>query len=498
MNYINVYEYLEATVMRVPDRTAFAAEAESFTFREVYEQAESAAAKLHHENIYKEPVVVFMNKHPKNIIAFLAVIASGNFYIPIDDEMPAARIELILENVQARAIICDNETIQTAKERKLPGRYYLYDQLIQTKADKERLQEVRRNIIDTDPVYVVFTSGSTGIPKGVAASHRSLIDYIEQLSKELGFTQESVFANQAPLYFDAAWKEIGATLKLGAATYLVPRNLFLFPAKLVEFLNEHKVNTICWVVSALTMISGFKTFDVVKPEYLHTVVFVGEVFPMKQFLIWKTALPNAAFTNLYGPTEGTGVCCYYHVNREFDENEVLPIGYPFQNTEVILLDEENKKASEGEICIRGSSLTLGYYRDFGKTRECFVQNPLNQEYPELIYRTGDIGRYNAYGELVFVSRKDHQIKHMGHRVELGEIEANVLAEDTIKTACCLYDSQKGKILLYYVGDIGESELAVWLKDRLSRYMMPNRIRKIKVMPLTPNGKIDRKHLYEIK
>jgi len=495
----HVLDYLDATVKRVPDKIAFANETDALTFQEVHDQNRAVATFFMNKGLYKEPVVVFMNKHPKTITAFFGVINSGNFYVPIDEEMPRVRIDLILDNLKPRAIICDAQTIEIAKDFTFTGELYLYDELIQTAIDEEGLKKVREKAIDTDPIYVVFTSGSTGIPKGVVACHRSVLDYIEQLSETLEFNEDTVFGNQTPLYFDACLKELYPTLKFGATTYLVPKSLFMFPIKLVEFLNEHKINTICWVVSALTMISAFGAFKKIVPEYLHTIAFGSEVFPIKQFRIWRETLPNAKFTNLYGPTEGTGMCCYYKVNRDFELDEAIPVGRPFKNTEIILLDENNKRAADGEpgeICIRGTSLTMGYYNNPEKTAEAFVQNPLNTAYPELIYRTGDIGKYNEYGELVFVSRKDYQIKHMGHRIELGEIEVNVNMLEEIKLSGCIYDTEKGKIVLYYVGDMEAAELTKVLRDKLPRYMLPNYIEKLSEMPLTPNGKINRVFLKE--
>ena len=264
-------------------------------------------------------------------------------------------------------------------------------------------------------------------------------------------------------------------------------------------MNQFKINTVCWVVSALTMISSFRTFEKVIPEHLHTIAFASEVFPIKQFHLWKAALPNARFINLYGPTEVTGICCYYEVDREFSLEESLPIGRPFKNTDIILLDENNKEPApgeQGEICVRGTSLTLGYYRNPEKTGEAFVQNPLNDMYPELIYRTGDLGKYNERGELVFLSRKDFQIKHMGHRIELGEIEVIVNMHPEVSTACCIFDNEKKKIVLYYVGQVDSKEMATYIKEKLPRYMVPNVIRQLEQMPLTPNGKINRNLLKE--
>lgn len=494
----NVLEYLETTVNLKPDKTAYANETVSLTFREVYNRARAVGTFLVREELYKQPVIVFMRKHPDTITAFYGIVYSGNYYVPLDEEMPKERIQLILERLNPKAVICDDATRNLVPVRK-ESHVFLYEDLIKTSIDKEGLDAVREKAIDTDPVYIVFTSGSTGIPKGVIACHRSVIDYIESLSTVLKFSETTIFGNQTPLYVDACLKELYPTLKFGATTYLIPKSLFRFPVKLVEFLNQYNINTICWVVSALTMISAFDTFEKLIPKTLHTIAFGSEVFPIKQFNLWKEALPEARFFNLYGPTEATGMSCYFYVNREFGPEEVMPIGKPFPNTEILLLDEQNQvpaHGNPGEICIRGTSLTLGYYGDFAKTQEVFTQNPFNQIYPELIYRTGDLGKYNDRGELMFISRKDNQIKHMGHRIELGEIEHAANNIEGIKSACCLFDDVKKKILLFYVGALTAREIIAGLKDKLPRYMLPNVIENLAEMPLTPNGKINRVLLRE--
>ncbi len=497
----NVLEYLEETVQRFPDKVAFANESMGMTFREVYQGARSIGSGLLEKGYGREPVVIYMQKHPHMITAFWGVVYSGCFYVPMDEEMPKFRAELIFQNLKPRAVICDETTAGQMKDfPDFDGEVLLYEEISQHPVREEAIAQVRRKAIDTDPVYIVFTSGSTGVPKGVAACHRSVIDYVESLTEVLQVTEDSVFANQTPLYFDACLKELFSTLKYGATTYLVPKSLFMFPIKLVEFLNEYKINTVCWVVSALTMISSMKTFDKVKPEYLHTVAFGSEVFPIKQFNLWRQALPKARFINLYGPTEATGMSCYYEVDREFQEGDAIPIGRPFKNTEILLLDENNQvppQGEPGEMCIRGTAVTLGYYNNFEKTNEVFVQNPLNSSYHELIYRTGDIGKLNQYGELVFISRKDYQIKHMGHRIELGEIEVHVNMIEGIHSACCIYDKEKEKIVLFYVGETEKKALVTELKKKLPRYMIPNQVYEIPRMPLTANGKIDRVKLKEI-
>ncbi len=487
----NVLTYLDDIVKKVPDKVAFADGDESYTFEKVYRESRAVGTALAKAGLSREPVAVFTEKHPKTVVAFLGVITAGCFYVPIDSDMPQTRVNLILGNCRARAIICDRATEQKAYSLGFGGKIMMYDTVAAAVEDGEILAGIRDRALDIDPVYIVFTSGSTGVPKGVTACHRSVIDYIEQLSDVLEFDENTVFANQAPLYFDSCLKEIFPTLKFGATTYFVPRSLFMFPVKLIEYLNEHRINTICWVVSALTMISSLGAFNILKPKYLKTVAFGGEVFPSKQFKIWRDALPNATFTNLYGPTEGTGMCCYYRVGRELSDGEAVPVGRPFGNTEILLVNERGEAAEEGEIYIRGAGVTLGYYNDPERTAAAYVQNPLNKAYPETVYRTGDLGRYNEYGELVFVSRRDSQIKHMGHRIELGEIEANAAAADGVALCACVYNGDSDKITLYYSGSAPPAEVKTFLRGRLPRYMLPGAVKKLAVMPLTANGKIDR-------
>ncbi len=505
----NVLDALAKTVKRVPDKVAFADDKRALTFEELDKAKDSIGTTLIAAGYSKEPVLIYMEKSPRQIAAFFGVVAAGCFYVPIDDEMPASRIDLIIKNCNPKVMICDEVTAKKAGVLSFSGKVISYDETVKTEPDHDLLKKVHDGAIDTDPIYIVFTSGSTGVPKGVVANHRSVMDYITQLSEVLQFDGDTVFGNQSPLYFDACLKEIYPTIRFGATTYLIPKELFSQPKNLVDFLNEKKINTICWVVSALTMISAFKTFDIEKPEYLRTVAFGSEVFPIKQYLLWRKAVPDAHFTNLYGPTEATGMSCYFHCDRELSEGEPIPIGRPFENTEVILLknvassDESEKlvaasKDEEGEICLRGTCVTMGYFNDKERTDAAFIQNPLQNAYPEIIYRTGDMGRYNERGELVFLSRQDHQIKHMGHRIELGEIESDVSTIDEIKICACTYDKNRDKIVLHYVGDIEKKPLIERLKTLLPRYMVPGKVIQLDEMPFTANGKIDRKRLEEMK
>lgn len=489
----NILEYLENTAARIPDKLAFSTGKEDMTFGEVYSQSRAIGSKLAALGLYKESVVILMDKHPRTVTAFWGVIYAGCFYACLDEKMPRARIDSIIENLSPKAIIADKRNLKAAEALGLEYTL-LYDDICNFAIDERALLDVRRRQCDTDPIYVVFTSGSTGMPKGVVACHRSVIDYTESLADALGFDENTVFANQTPLYFDAPLKELMPTLKMGATTYFVPRMLFSFPVKLVEYLDTYKINTVCWVVSALVQISSLGALEAHTPKYLTTVAFGSEVFPRKQYDLWRAALPNARFFNLYGPTEATGMSCYWQADRELAPDEPIPVGRPFDNTEIILLDSENKRADEGEICIRGTCVTMGYYNNPERTDEAFVVNPLVSAYREIIYRTGDIGRYNAHGELVFVCRKDNQIKHMGHRIELGEIESAAMNQDGVARAVCVYAKEKKAIALFYVGELEETQISKALAEMLPRYMLPSLTRKLSAIPLTDNGKINRTEL----
>lgn len=495
----NILQYLEQTVLRVPNKIAFSDGENSLSFSQLFHASKGIGTYLIDNSCSCSPIMVIMEKHPHEIAAFLGVIYAGGFYIPIDAEMPSKRIEVIAQSTKPALIICDEKNEKLARSICCAD-VVLYNDISEYAYCDEKLGFIRSNQIDTDPIYIVFTSGSTGIPKGVVACHRSVIDYTESLCMALDFSVETVFGNQTPLYFDAPLKEIMPTLKYGATTYFVPKKLFMFPIKLVEYLNQNKINTICWVVSALTMISAFGAFDKVKPEYLKLIAFGSEVFPIKQFKIWREALPEAVFYNLYGPTEATGMSCYYKVNRDFADNESIPIGKPFNNTRILLIGDDGKSVPQGqpgEICISGTCVTMGYYSNEEKTNEAFIQNPLQHNYREIIYRTGDLAKYNEYGELVFISRKDYQIKHMGHRIELGEIEAAADSVSGVARSCCIYDDIKRKIHLFYIGESVETEVSSFLKGYLPRYMIPSTIVRLETLPLTPNGKLNRRALKEM-
>ena len=495
---INVLEYLETSAEKYPGRSAVADPEKGYTYRELKEYARRAGTVIADHTEPGKPVPVFAEKSTDALAAFLGIVYAGCFYSMVEPKQPPARIRQMLEVLAPDVLVADERFQKELESVGYSGKVLWYQELFGQDADEGKLKNIRSGHIDTNPLYVNFTSGSTGIPKGVVVSHRSVIDFIGHFTELFGITQEDVIGNQAPFDFDVSVKDIYSALKTGAAIQIIPKKYFSFPTKLLDYLCDREVTTLIWAVSALCIITALKAFDYKVPKNIKKVIFSGEVMPVKHLNLWREHLPDALYANVYGPTEITCNCTYYIVDREFKQEEVLPAGVPFPNEKVFLLDEENKAVekpfTEGEICVSGTALSLGYYRNPEQTRQAFVQNPLNSHYMEMIYRTGDLGYYDEEGLLYFRGRKDFQIKHMGHRIELGEIETAMNRIDGIARSCCLYDDKKNKIYAFYKGDLEKRAVVKELGASLPGFMVPNVFCQVENMPLTDHGKIDRKAL----
>ncbi len=494
----NILDYLEASEASCPTKIAYEDLEDSFTYTQVLTNAKRIGSALLAELPQNAPVPVLMEKKAWTLHVFMGAVCAGCFYTLVEPEQPLERIRTILHTLGAQVIITSGHLLEGLKELEFSGRVLLAEELVQHRIDEEGLAKRRACACDTDPLYAIFTSGSTGVPKGVVVCHRSVIDFTEHFTRIFGFCREDVIGGQAPFDFDVSVKDIYPAMKVGATLEVIPKRYFSVPKKLLDFLDERKVTSLTWAVSALCVISMLKGFRYKVPGSIRRVMFSGEVMPVGQLNYWRSYLPDAMYVNLYGPTEITCNCTYYILDRDFSEEEQIPIGTAFPNERVILLDEENHLLTEagklGEICVLGTALALGYYRNEEKTRQAFVQNPLNDCYPELMYRTGDLGRYGEDGQLYYVTRKDFQIKHMGHRIELGEIETALQALPGIERACCIYDEPNTKIICFYVGKPEAKEIIRQLTEKIPRFMIPNSFCRVERMPITKNGKIDRKAL----
>lgn len=517
-NYIhNILELLERSAERFPDRPAFGDPEKDITFRELVRKARAAGELLAADVPSESPVAFYLEKSVDAVTAMFGAVYAGGFYSFIDVRQPAARAQKVLDVLEPAVLITDEENAEKAEELSFGGRRILLKDLLEQagrtlSGQKEPLSllspvlaRIRSAMTDTAPLYVNFTSGSTGTPKGVAVCHRSVIEFIAHFAPLFQVTEEDIFGNQAPFDFDVSVKDIYSGLYTGAKVQIIPREYFSNPTQLMDYLCEKKTTILIWAVSAMCFVSIMNALDYRIPETVRSVGFSGEVMPIKQLNVWKKYLPDAMYVNLYGPTEITCNCTYYVLDpgKEYGLEEVIPAGTAFENEKVFLLDEENQEvdpsdlSGEGEICVGGTCVALGYYRDPERTAAAFVQNPLNDRYPERIYRTGDIGRYDADGNLVYVSRKDFQIKHLGHRIELGEVEADTMARDGVSRACCIYDAKKKRLILFYTGERDKKDLEKELKEILPPFMVPNKTIRLEEMPLNKNGKIDRHALEAI-
>ncbi len=496
----NVTYWLDETAARFPDKTAYADENKEITFSELRAQARAIASELTQRGLFKKPVAIFLEKGVDVLVSFMGAAYSCNFYSPIDVDMPGSRVNKILEVLEPAVVITTGTLREVFSAYDYKGEFLLLEEVLVSDVQDDALEAARGKGIDTDLLYVLFTSGSTGVPKGVTINHRAVIDYIDWVTETFDITEKDSFGNQAPFYFDNSILDIYSTLKTGATTYIIPKTLFAQPVLLLEYLKEKKINTIFWVPSALIVVAKLKAFkNVDLSDTLRRVLFCGEVMPNKQLNVWRRFLPDVQYANLYGPTEITDACTYYIVDREFSDEEPLPIGFPMPNTDILVLNEKNEPVTgeeAGELCVRGTSLSMGYYKNPEKTKEAFVQNPLNQAVPELIYRTGDVVKYNERGEIIYLSRKDFQIKHMGHRIELGEIETAVSSLPEISLNCCLYDEKRQKIVLFIEEELEKAYINEKISHLVPEYMLPNKVVRVEKMPINANGKIDRVKLKE--
>ena len=494
MNF--VLSYFEQ--MEENEKTAVIYKDLKISYKDLIKKAKVVGTNLAGDVLNNDPVIIFMNKGIDALEAFFGVLYAGGCYSLINPEFPDTRINQIKGVLNNKVVITNDEFIERAKEVFGDTKIFNINDLINGEVNEEVLENIKNNKMDIDPVYINFTSGSTGVPKGVMVSNRSIVDFINKFTKVFNITSDDILANQAPFDFDVSVKDIYSAFSKGATLLIVPKEYFSNPSLLLDYVCDNKATVMVWAVSALCLITTFHGLDYKVPETVKKIIFSGEVMPIKHLKKWMEKLPNTMFVNAYGPTEITCNCTYHIIDNNRSYDEYIPIGKSFKNEKVFLLDQEDKLVTNpgevGEICVSGSCLALGYYNNWDQTNAHFMQNPLNTKYFERIYRTGDLGRYDENGDLIFSGRKDFQIKYMGHRIELEEIDRAIMKVDNVVRTCTIFDEDKNRLYGFYIGDIETKDLKITLQKELPVYMVPTVLVKYDEFPITKNGKIDRKEL----
>lgn len=501
---INAVEYLEDGAARqFPKRIAIEDGDRRWTFEQLRKDARNCGAQLIRRlDAINEPIAVFLPKCAETVIADLGILCSGNIYSNLDVKSPHLRIRNILDKIGPALCITSRALFHVLHEIGVPENQICCIEDLLEAADGDADQAISSRlgrIVDTDPLCIINTSGSTGTPKGVALCHRGTIDFMEWVFDTFNLDEHERIGSLSPFYFDIYTLELFLCLARGSTLVLVPDQAATFPAKLIEFLEQRSISFLFWVPSIMVTIANMGLLGHRNPA-LRNVFFAGEVFPTRQLNQWRRAFPTARFVNLYGPIEIHVDCTYYVVDREFGDDEPLPIGRPCRNTDILILSEDDRLCADnehGELCVRGSSLALGYWNDPEKTASVFVQNPLQTRFREMIYRTGDLAYRNECGDIYLVGRRDFQIKHLGYRINLQEIEHLVHSVEGIGQACVLYQASRKEITVFYeslAGGVTPAGIRAHLATVFPKYMVPTVYHHMDSLPRNPNGKIDRNRL----
>ncbi len=467
----NIVEYLHSSFLTNKDKIAFSDNNKTLTYGQVFNEVLLKASYLREQGIINSPIIVKVNRSVDSIIAFLSILLSKNYYIPVDEDIPNYKLEQIINLSKAKYFI-------SFKEEELGIKKIIFDN------DVNNISfDIFSSSFDmNDIAYIIFTSGSTGEPKGVVKTHKNIISFVDNFVKTFDFLKQERIANQSPFFFDASAKDIYLTLRLSASLYIPDKTVFSLPMESINYLNEHRISMIYWVPSILSMVAKTRTLSFIKPKYLKYVFFVGEVFPPKYLNMWIKELPNIRYFNTYGSTEVSGISLYYEINKEIIE-ESIPTGKPIHNNAVYL--------DNGEIIIDSDQVAKGYLNE-DKNHSFIDENNHH------ILHTGDYAKYDEDGNIIFVSRKDFQIKHLGYRIELQEIEAVINSFDYIDMCCVIFNQEKD--LLYAFVSLNQEidspvkKILNDSKEKLQFYMVPNKVIVVEQMPLNSNGKIDRQLL----
>jgi len=498
---INWYKVFAESAADDPERVVIREGERSVTFAQLKAQETALARRIAAliGPAKGRPIAVFLPKCVETIVTDTAIIHTGNAYMNMDVKTPPERLTNVLKTAQPLLVITDEahkKNIAQAAEGIV--RVVTLEEFATTPEGDADLDERLKHMIDTDPFCLINTSGSTGTPKGVVLNHKSFFDFLDCAKETWNLEGHEVIGSLSPVIFDIYSFELCMLYMNRATLVLIPDAWAMFPVKILELLEKEHVSFIFWVPTIMVNIANMGLLEKFTLPDLKMIWYAGEVFPTKQFNVWyKKLAPRTRFMNLYGPIEITLDCTWFEIKRDIPDEEPIPIGFACENTDILVLNADNKLVQgqeEGELCVRGTSLAMGYYNNPEKTAAAFTQNPLNTAYPELIYRTGDIVYYNERGEIVFKGRKDSLIKHSGYRIELTEIEHVIV--NTLKlvaNGCVVYNFKQKEITLFYEAD-HELDPAVVRREistKLPKYMIPAVYIREAALPRGGTGKIDR-------
>lgn len=495
-----VFQLIEEQVEKTPDKTAIIFGEEHFTYRVINENANKLARMLQGKGICKGDFVsVMLERSPRLVESILGIWKAGGVYIPLDPLHPEERIWSILNNSHSKFLI-------TTKEYKQGWNHNIENLVIDCAACEEEISgQCGRNLnipVNTNELaYIIYTSGSTGSPKGVMVEHIGMHNHINAKINDLSLDSDCVIAQNASQCFDISVWQTFAALVVGGSTVIYPIEICLDLEKFVKSIEFNKVSILEVVPSYLFSILDYLKFEKKSLEKLEFLIVTGEAVKKNLISGWFQSYPNINIVNAYGPTEASDDITHYIIDRVPDIENV-PIGKPIQNMNVYIIDRWMNLCPvgvTGEICVSGIGVGRGYLNDSKKTSLAFVENPFRKDGYERMYLTGDLGRWLPDGNIEFWGRKDYQVKIRGFRIELGEIESRLVHYKNVKDAVVQdFENDNGEkfICAYIVTDydVDIEEIKLFLAGCLPDYMIPSYFIKLESLPLTVNGKADRKAL----